>query len=313
MARSCWLSESLHSGKSAECQPECVTIDSHLDETIGYALREDLPDGVDATTDPLIAEGEVAKGVVLAKADGILAGIEPAGRVFHQLDAELRFETLKTDGNTLTPGDEILHIKGNLRAILRGERTALNFLCRLSGIATLTARFVRAVESLPVAILCTRKTSPGLRALEVQAVKAGGGDCYRANLSDEILIKDNHLAALGSLTGLSRRLTELSEEAPDIRRRILERGKLEVTSVEELKEGLRLGFKSFLLDNFPVSEVVQVVRAVPHEIFLEVSGGVNLDNVRAYAETGVQAISIGALTHSAPTLDLSLEIDGRRS
>jgi nicotinate-nucleotide pyrophosphorylase (carboxylating) len=288
-------------------------MDSHLDEIIRYALREDLPDAVDATTDPLIAEGEVARAVVLAKADGILAGIEPARRVFHLLDPKLRFETLKTDGSTLKPSDEILHMNGNLHAILRGERTALNFLCRLSGIATLTAKFVRTVRGLPVAILCTRKTSPGLRELEVQAVKTGGGDCYRANLRDEILIKDNHLALLGSLPGLRRRLTKLSEEAPDIRRKILERGKLEVTSVEELKEGLRLGFKSFLLDNFPVSEVVQAVRAVPPGILLEVSGGVNLNNVRAYAETGVQAISIGALTHSAPTLDLSLEIDGRRS
>lgn len=285
----------------------------HLDEIIRQALREDIPDGADVTTDPLFAEQKVAEGIIQAKADGILAGTQPARRVFHVLDPQLRVEVLKADGKTLRVGDEILRITGNLRALLRGERTALNFLCRLSGIATLTAKLVEAVRGLSVAILCTRKTSPGLRALEVQAVKSGGGDCYRNSLSQAVLIKDNHLAALGGLPGLGRRLSELARETPDAHRSLVEHGKLEVTSVEQLEQGIRLGLKSFLLDNFSVTEVAQAVRAAPPEVFLEVSGGVTLANVRAYAQTGVRAISIGALTHSAPALDLSLEIRGGRS
>ena len=206
-----------------------------------------------------------------------------------------------------------MRVTGNLRAILRGERTALNFLCHLSGIATLTAEFARATEGRSVEILGTRKTSPGLRALEVEAIRSGGGDCYRDSLQSAVLIKDNHLAVLGGLPGLAERLSELAREASDTYRDIIERGKLEVTSIEELKEGIQLGFTSFLLDNFHVSQVEQAVKVAPKNIQLEVSGGVNLQNVQAYARTGVHAISIGALTHSAPSLDLSLEIDKRQS
>ena len=282
-------------------------------DIIKKALDEDLPTGVDCTTDPLLGEELVTTGIIQAKAEGILAGIIPAVAVFRVLNPELQIEVLKKDGDALKSGDRIMRITGNLRAILRGERTALNFLCHLSGIATLTAEFVRATEGRSLEILGTRKTSPGLRELELEAIRSGGGDCYRDNLQSAVLIKDNHLAALGGLPGLADRLSELAREASDTYQDIIERGKLEVTSIEELKEGIRLGFKSFLLDNFQASEVEQAVKVAPKDIQLEVSGGVNLQNIQVYARTGVHAISIGALTHSAPALDLSLEIDKRQS
>jgi nicotinate-nucleotide pyrophosphorylase (carboxylating) len=285
---------------------------SFQDELIEQALREDLPDGVDVTTDPLFGEDAVASGVIIAKATGVVAGTEAAARVFHLLDPRMRVEVMRKDGERLNSNDEVMRIEGNLRAILRGERTALNFLCRLSGIATLTAQFIEAVRGYAVAILCTRKTIPGLRVLEVEAVRSGGGGCYRTNLSQAVLIKDNHLIALGGSPGLARRLGELAQEAPSTRQRIIEQGKLEVDTVEELQEGIRLGFKSFLLDNFSVAEVARAVQAAPSGIFLEVSGGVTLANVKDYARTGVRAISIGALTHSAPALNMSLEIQGRQ-
>ncbi len=284
-----------------------------INEIVRKALDEDLPTGVDVTTDPLLGEEHIAIGIIQAKAEGILAGTKPAAEVFRVLNSGLQIEVFKKDGDALKPGDKIMRTTGNLRAILRGERTALNFLCHLSGIATLTAEFVRATEGRSVEILGTRKTSPGLRALEVEAIRSGGGDCYRDNLQSAVLIKDNHLAALGGLPGLAERLSELAREASDTYRDIIERGKLEVTSIKELKEGIRLGFTSFLLDNFQVPQVEQAVKTAPKNIQLEVSGGVNLQNVQAYARTGVQAISIGALTHSAPALDLSLEIDKRQS
>jgi len=283
-----------------------------LDAIVEKALREDLPDGMDVTTDSLISEAETAEGVIQAKAEGILAGTEAAARVFRFLDPDVRIQTRKKDGQSIDRGDVIMHIAGRLRAMLRAERTALNLLCHLSGIATLTARFVEAARGYPARTFCTRKTSPGLRMLEVEAVRKGGGDCYRTSLSQAILIKDNHLTALGGLRGLERRLAELKQEAPDAYESILKDGKLEVTTVEELEEGIRIGFRYFLLDNFSVGEVKRAVQMAPTGIFLEVSGGVSLENVRAYAETGVHAISIGALTHSAPALDLSLEITGRQ-
>ncbi len=284
----------------------------YKDELIRQALQEDLPDGVDITTDSLFAKEAVAVGVIVAKEAGVLAGSEPAARVFQLLDSRMRVEVMRKDGEHLNSNDEVMRIAGNLRAILRGERTALNFLCRLSGIATLTAQFVEAVRGHSVAILCTRKTAPGLRVFEVEAVKSGGGDCYRTNLSQAVLIKDNHLVALGDLPGLGQRLSELAQEAPSTRQSIIEHGKLEVTTVEELKEGIRLGFRSFLLDNFSVAEVERAVPWAPSGIFLEVSGGVTLANVKDYARIGVHAISIGALTHSAPALNMSLEIQGRQ-
>jgi nicotinate-nucleotide pyrophosphorylase (carboxylating) len=288
-------------------------MDSAYDELIKQALVEDLPDGVDATADPLFAEHETGRGVIIAKADGIIAGTKPAEQVFHSLDARIRIEIVKRDGERVADGDEVMRIDGNLRAILRGERTALNFLCHLSGIATLTAKFIEVVRDYRVEILCTRKTAPGLRRLDVEAVKSGGGGCYRTNLSQAILIKDNHLAALGGLPGLGQRLNELERESPTTRREIIEQGKLEVTSVEELAEGIGLGFKNFLLDNFTVAEVARAVKSVPSGIFLEVSGGVTLANVKEYARTGVPAISVGALTHSTPALNMSLEIQERAS
>ncbi|MFH1011324.1 MAG: carboxylating nicotinate-nucleotide diphosphorylase [bacterium] len=283
-----------------------------LDAIIEQALREDIPDGRDVTTDSLFSESETAEGVIQAKEAGILAGTEMASRVFRLLDPNVQIQVLKKDGQSVSRGNAIMHIAGRLGAMLRAERTALNFLCRLSGIATLTARFVEAVRGYSATILCTRKTSPGLRMLEMEAVRKGGGECYRTTLSQAVLVKDNHLAALGGLQGLERRLDEWKRSAPGVHQDILEHGKLEVTTIEELNEGIRMGFRNFLLDNFSVAKVRQAAQAAPAGIFLEVSGGVSLQNVRAYAETGVHAISIGALTHSASALDLSFEIIGRQ-
>jgi nicotinate-nucleotide pyrophosphorylase (carboxylating) len=282
-----------------------------IDTLVTQALHEDMPDGRDVTTDFLFSGRETAEGVILAKGAGILAGTKPACRVFQLLDSRVELRVTKKDGERIRPDDEVMRVRGNLSAILRGERTALNFLCHLSGIASLTAQFVEAVRGYSVSILCTRKTTPGQRMLEVEAVRSGGGNCYRTSLSQAVLIKDNHLVALGGMKELARTLEESKQKSPEAHRNILDQGKLEVTSVDELEEGMSFGFKHFLLDNFSVSEVKRAVQVTVPGIFLEVSGGVSLKNVRDYAQTGVQAISIGALTHSAPIVDLSLEIVGR--
>ncbi len=277
-----------------------------IDEIIERALAEDLGGG-DATTDSLISGEWCGVGRIVVKEQGILAGVELAGRVFRRVDPELQVDLLLEDGTGVGPGDTVAGLAGSIAGILKGERVALNFLQRLSGIATETSRYVERVEGLPVRIMDTRKTTPGLRSLEKYAVRVGGGHNHRTSLSDGILIKDNHLAAL-RVRGLTMKdvVGRARQNAPQ--------GltvEVEVTSVPEAVEAVEAGADIVMLDNMNPVDMHDAVRAVHGRALVEASGGINLENVRGVAETGVDMISIGALTHSVRALDISLELEIR--
>jgi nicotinate-nucleotide pyrophosphorylase (carboxylating) len=273
-----------------------------IDHLIDLAFEEDIGTG-DVTTQILIPPALKTRVIFLAKSEGILAGIGVARRVFLKLDPELEFKALIKDGSLLKKGDIIAEIRGKARAILTGERTALNFLQRLSGIATQTSQFVARVRDLPVVIIDTRKTTPGYRLLEKYAVRMGGGHNHRLNLSDGILIKDNHLVLLRAKgTTLKEVVTLAKKKAP--------RGfkvEVEATNLDEVKEAVSAGADIIMFDNMSPAMMRRVVKLLPPDIKSEASGGVNLETVRAIAETGVNFISIGALTHSSKALDISLE------
>jgi nicotinate-nucleotide pyrophosphorylase (carboxylating) len=273
-----------------------------IDHLIDLAFEEDIGTG-DATTQILIPPALKTRAIFLAKSEGILAGIGVARRVFLKLDPELEFKALIKDGSLLKKGDIIAEIRGKARAILTGERTALNFLQRLSGIATQTSQFVARVRDLPVVIIDTRKTTPGYRLLEKYAVRMGGGHNHRLNLSDGILIKDNHLVLLRAKgTTLKEVVTLAKKKAP--------RGfkvEVEATNLDEVKEAVSAGADIIMFDNMSSAMMRRAVKLLPPDIKSEASGGVNLETVRAIAETGVNFISIGALTHSSKALDISLE------
>jgi nicotinate-nucleotide pyrophosphorylase (carboxylating) len=276
------------------------------EETTGYlidlALKEDIGAG-DITTEILIPPDMETSAVFLSKTDGVLAGIEVAQRVFLKLDLQIKFKVNIQDGTRIKPGDIIAGVRGKARAILTGERVALNFLQRLSGIATQTSEFVARVQDLPVRIIDTRKTTPGFRMLEKYAVRMGGGYNHRFNLSDGVLIKDNHLALLRA-AGVS-----LKEAVVQARQKASKGLKVEVetTNLEEVREAVRAGADIIMFDNMSTEMMRKAVKLLKPGIMSEASGGVNLDNVRAIAETGVNFISIGALTHSSKALDISLK------
>jgi nicotinate-nucleotide pyrophosphorylase (carboxylating) len=279
--------------------------EEHIDEIIDRALTEDLGSG-DVTTDALVNDSLEGKAYFLVKAEGILAGIEIAKRVFEKVDSQLKFEVLFQDGNSIKHGDIIARVTGRLAGILKAERTALNFLQHLSGIATDTSHYVAAVKGLPVKILDTRKTTPGLRTLEKYAVKTGGGQNHRMNLSDGVLIKDNHLAILLK-QGLG-----LKEVVAKAKREVSGRLKVEVEvqTPEAARQAAEAGADIIMLDNMKPDVMLQAVRLVKKRALIEASGGITLANVKAVAETGVDFISVGALTHSAKALDISLEYEG---
>ncbi len=285
------------------------TAQSFRQEDIGalivLALREDIGTG-DVTSCVLVPDALKARAVLLAKAEGVLAGINVAKLVFVKLDPEIKFRALLKDGATLHPGDMIAEISGNARAILAGERTALNFLQRLSGIATQTRQFVTAVGDLPVWIVDTRKTTPGFRLLEKYAVRMGGGRNHRMNLADGILIKDNHLAILRS-RGLTLKdaVVQAKDKAP-----AGFQVEVETTSLAEVKEAVEAGADIVMFDNMSPALMKRAVKLLPEGVWSEASGGVNLETVHKVAETGVNIISVGALTHSSKALDISLEIVG---
>ncbi len=259
----------------------------------------------DATTRVLVPGDQQGRGVFLAKGAGVVCGLPVAEAAFDALDSSIRFEVLAREGDGVVAGDQLARVEGPLASILSAERVALNFVQRLSGIATATRALVDAVDGLPVAILDTRKTMPGLRALERYAVRCGGGQSHRYNLSDGVLIKDNHLAAARS-RGLS--IAQILAEA----RRAAPAGmkiEIEVTTVEEAREAIDAGATSLLLDNMSLDDMRCVVAIAEGRAMLEASGNVTLKNVRAIAETGVDHISVGWITHSAPALDMSLEIN----
>ena len=283
------------------------TLDPELLRRIAETALEEDGWRDDVTTRALVLPAQRGVGLITAKAEGVIAGLPVAAAVFAVIDPELRFNADAPEGAAVSPGDLLAGVEGALAPILTGERVALNLLQRLSGIATATRKLVEAVAGLDVTILDTRKTTPGLRELERYAVRAGGGTNHRFNLSDGVLIKDNHLAA-----ARDRELSigQVIEEA----RRNAPNGmpiEIEVTNAEEAREALDGGADVILLDNMPPAELRAVVELVGGRALTEASGGVTLENVRAVAETGVDRISVGALTHSSPALDISLEIEAR--
>lgn len=280
--------------------------DEQLDPLISAALAEDTSQG-DITSDVLIQPGLYGKASLLAKEEGILAGVGVAGRVFHRIDPSLEFKTLIEDGTPVKPGDIVATIVGCVSSILKAERTALNFIQRMSGIASMTARYTAETEDLKACIYDTRKTTPGLRVLEKYAVRMGGGRNHRLHLGDGILIKDNHLAALRA-TGLTLRDVISRARGNSPSGTTIE---VEVTSTKEALEALKAGADIIMLDNMDVTEMKQVVNMVAGQTRLEASGGITLDNVHRVAMTGVDIISIGALTHSVTALDISLELESQ--
>ncbi|MBA7683400.1 putative nicotinate-nucleotide pyrophosphorylase [carboxylating] [subsurface metagenome] len=246
----------------------------------------------------------LGKASILVKARGILAGGEIAKRVFLRVDPSLRVEVLIKDGAKVKPGDIATAISGKVVSILKAERTALNFLQRLSGIASQTARYIAKTRGLKVSITDTRKTTPGLRLLEKYAVSIGGGQNHRLHLGDSILIKDNHIAALRAL-GMSLKdvVTKAKQNAQGLKVEV------EVGTAEEAVEAVEGGADIIMLDNMSPDEMRRVVSLLPGQVKIEASGGVTLANVRVVAETGVNLISVGALTHSSKALDISLELE----
>ncbi len=275
-----------------------------IEEIIDRALAEDLDKG-DITTECLIRGDQQGTAYIAAKKQGILAGIKIAKQVFHQVDPELNVEILVEDGTRLKPGTKIARVSGSIASILKAERVALNFVQRLSGIASETNRYVEAVKGLPVRIMDTRKTTPGLRLLEKYAVRVGGGQNHRMNLGDGILIKDNHIAALRS-QGLN--IKEIVAKAKQNAPQSLS-VEIEVRTVSEALEAVEAGADVIMLDNMNLEDMRKVVKSIHGRALIEASGGITLDNVRAVAETGVDFISVGALTHSARALDISLELE----
>lgn len=273
-------------------------------ELVDRALTEDWAWG-DVTTQALIPSDAEGKASILAKSAGILAGVEVAQLVFARVDPSLSFKALLHDGDKLKRGAKIAAIAGKVSSILRGERVALNFMQRLSGIATETNRYVDAVQGTGARIVDTRKTTPGLRILEKYAVRAGGGHNHRGHLGDGILIKDNHLAALRARGMDLKAIIALARNNAPHTLKI----EVEVTTVEEALEAVEAGADIVMLDNMSVDEMRRAVKSVGGRVLLEASGGITLDNVRRVAETGVDLISVGALTHSVKALDISLELE----
>ena len=275
-----------------------------IEKIVERALAEDLGKG-DVTTGALIPGDQQGNGFVLAKEKGILAGIGAARQVFHQVDPELEVEILLEDGARLKPGSKVAKVSGSIASILKAERVALNFLQRLSGIASETNRYVAKVEGLPVRIMDTRKTTPGLRSLEKYAVRVGGGGGHRMNLSDGVLIKDNHLVALHS-QGLNIKeiVARARQNAPQ-RLQV----EVEVRTISEALEAVKAGANIVMLDNMNLKDMRKAVKSIQGSALIEASGGITLDNVRTIAETGVDFVSIGALTHSTRALDISLELE----
>jgi nicotinate-nucleotide pyrophosphorylase (carboxylating) len=277
-----------------------------IEEIVDRALAEDLIKG-DVTTEALIAGDRRGTGFIVAKKEGILAGINVAKQVFHRVDPELKVEFLLEDGAGVKPGSKVANVSGRITGILAAERVALNFLQRLSGIASETNRYVEAVKGLPVRIMDTRKTTPGLRVLEKYAVKVGGGENHRMSLGDGILIKDNHLAALRS-QGLNVKQIVAKARQNSPQRLPVE---VEVGTVSEALEAVEAGADIVMLDNMNLEDMRKAVKSIHGRTLVEASGGITLDNVRSVAETGVDFISIGALTHSVRALDISLELEAQ--
>ena len=268
---------------------------------LDLTLEEDAGRG-DVTSAALIDEGQEAEADIIAKERLVVCGLGIAEAVFTRFDWRTRMRTRVADGDPVTPGTLVASVRGPAQAVLAGERVALNFMQRLSGIATLTQTFVAAAEGAKVRVTDTRKTTPGLRALEKYAVRVGGGFNHRADLSSGVLIKDNHIALVGSVREAVRRARANAPQGLRV--------EVEVETMGDLEEALEAGAEIILLDNFATRDIAEAVKRVRDHtprILLEVSGGVTLDRMRELAKTGVDIISVGALTHSARAVDLSME------
>jgi nicotinate-nucleotide pyrophosphorylase (carboxylating) len=277
---------------------ESQTLQTDIIDQIRLALAEDIGTG-DVTTDSIVARDATLEGWIIAKQAGVIAGLDVAAAVFELLNPDVRFETRVSEGDEVTVGTTIASISGPARAILTGERTALNFLGRMSGIATLTRSFVKAVHGTPAAILDTRKTAPGLRLLDKLAVKRGGGANHRVGLFDMVLIKDNHIDHAGSLSEAVRRARQSGTNLEI---------EIEARNLDDVQQALELGVERILLDNMSPQMMRRAVELNAGRAKLEASGNVTLDNVAEVARTGVDFISIGALTHSPRVFDVSLDV-----
>ncbi len=272
-----------------------------LDPIVRLALAEDLGRAGDLTTDATIPAGTQMHAVIAARKTGVIAGLDAAEHALRLIDADVRFTLKKHDGAAIAPGDIIAELSGSARSILIAERTMLNFLGRLSGVASLTRQYVDAVAHTKTRIVCTRKTTPGHRALEKRAVRCGGGTSHRYGLDDAILIKDNHIAACnGSVADAIERAKAYAGHL-----RMVE---VEVDTLAQLEIALAHAPHAILLDNMSLDDLRAAVKLTAGRVPLEASGGVTLSSVAAIAETGVDFISSGALTHSAPNLDLGLDV-----
>jgi nicotinate-nucleotide pyrophosphorylase (carboxylating) len=276
-----------------------------LADLVRVALAEDVGSG-DWTTQWTVPAEKHAQGEVVAKAAGVVAGLDAAVETFRQVDAELRIELLCANGDAVSVGDTVLRVNGSARGIFTAERVSLNLLQRLSGVATLTRAYVDAVKGTGARVIDTRKTTPGMRALEKAAVRAGGGANHRFGLDDMVLIKENHIAAAGGIGAAVEAVHRANSRGLPV--------EVETTDLEEVEEALSLRVDRIMFDNMPVPllrDAVARVRSHPgHHPETEASGGITLETIRAVGETGVDFISVGALTHSVPALDLSLRLRG---
>ncbi|MCX5864886.1 MAG: carboxylating nicotinate-nucleotide diphosphorylase [Deltaproteobacteria bacterium] len=275
-------------------------MDTHVARQLQQFLEEDIGLG-DITTDSVFGPDQEGQAIFIAKEDFVVAGLdEIAPLVFTTRNPRIVCTALKKDGETIHSGEQIFSAQGPVRDLLSAERLALNLVQRMSGIATLTAAFVREVEGLPVRIIDTRKTTPGLRAMEKYAVRVGGGHNHRFSLADGILLKDNHIAACGSITQAVQTLRDKAPHTLKI--------EVETENLAQVEECLACGVEIIMLDNMAPALMRQAVTLIAGRALVEASGGVNLANVRAIAETGVDLISVGALTHSARAVDISMRL-----
>lgn len=273
--------------------------DSHIKKLIELALSEDIRNG-DITTDSIVSDAEIREAVFIVKQEGIIAGLEIARKIFLTIDSKIEWTSIKNDGDFCNKNDIAAKVKGRYKAILNAERTALNFLQRMSGIATKTNVFVKKLEGLKTKILDTRKTVPGHRQLDKYAVRLGGGKNHRSGLYDMVLIKDNHIKIAGGI----------DKGVESVKKRLKDKLKLEVetSSLAEVSQALIAGVDIIMLDNMSVELMKKAVELCDGIVLTEASGNISLKNIREIAETGVDYISVGELTHSVQALDISMKI-----
>lgn len=270
-----------------------------LDKIIELALLEDLSLG-DITSDTIFTQENRAKASVFAKENLVLCGMETAREVFRAVDEDIVFTPFKKDGDEVKKGEKVLELEGRTLSILKAERTALNFMQRQSGIATATREYAAVGKKYGVMIVDTRKTQPGLRRLDKYAVRVGGARNHRISLADSVMIKDNHIAAAGSIAAAVKKIKDVIGHTPKV--------EVETTNLEEVKEALAAGADIIMLDNMTPEQVAACKKEIAGRAVIEVSGGVNKNNLEAYCQAGPDVISMGALTHSVPAKDLSLKI-----